>query len=447
MRTAKEFLVQECSNLGAVLDETLRFKYGLDGSSEFFTECQVRLKFLTKELKATAETDFGNLWNYKSALEELSGLIARIERSSVGEYSWPFVEQLKKIADAMCAEATLTNPNSLPKVHVLSDGGLGAYRIYPENNRPSAAEKRILTIVFPRTLKHFVLLHSILGHELGHAMWRCSKHQNALRTIVKQELQASGPFADQAATAKWLYDASAPLLVKQQLADIKAKKNITQANFFGLVADWDAWVEEILCDFVGLVTFGPSFVAAACNLLYALDPYGVVLGPLHPPVACRANYLLAAASELAFDAPAYGDEALNTSVQAFWTSLHTKRKPDPWLDVFQKNQIKRAAEAIATLIGPLVPAAYTTPSESDLALLMDQLRRLIPPVGFTVGHDLSFQTRTVDFRHVLYAGWITSANSPNIPFVTLNKLCEYGIMQQMAIDIDRGPDPHASAVT
>lgn len=61
MRTTKDFIEQEHSNLAAVLDETLRFKYGLEGSKDFFEECRDRLDFVSAELKRTLDTDTVNL--------------------------------------------------------------------------------------------------------------------------------------------------------------------------------------------------------------------------------------------------------------------------------------------------------------------------------------------------------------------------------------------------
>lgn len=322
-------------------------------------------------------------------------------------------------------------------VHVLSDGGLDAYRIYPERSRPSSSKTRILTIVFPRTLKHFVLLHSILGHELGHAMWSSPQHQSALRYILQKHLTAAGPFTDEEATAAWIYSKDAPEGVRRQLQDWAAN-DVDEKTFFPRAAIWDAWIEEILCDFVGVATFGPSFIAACCNLFYAVDPSGLQLGPEHPPVACRASYLLTAATQLGFNRREYKSAELNESVDKFWNQLEKKGAPDPWCKVFSEVQIKGALEAISQYISTLPPASYSQPSEEELSALLLQLRRLVPPVGFAIGADLTFQCRSVDFRHVLYAGWIASADSAEIPFDKINLLCEHAIMQQFAIDIALG---------
>jgi hypothetical protein len=443
MRTAKEFLEQECQNLGVVLEETLRFKYGPDGSKQFFEECQDRLAYVTGEIAKATATNTAGLEKAAFLLVQLSELVSRIERSSMGEYSWPFVEELKRLATVLCAEETLTDKNRAPKVHVLSDGGLDKYAIFTESNRASSAGKRILTIVFPRSLKHFVLLHSILGHEIGHAMWQCSKHQKDLKDVFGQHLFATGIFSSPQQTAQWLYSNSAPNELKAQLAHL-ATFGITQANFFGGWASWKAWTEEILCDFVGLLTFGPSFVAAECNLLYSLSAAGSTAGPRHPPVGCRINYLLQGTHIRGHDAENFADARLKDDVHAYWATLTARKQPSQWFDVFTDAQIKSTTDALSGLLATLPPAPYVAPSETDLIHLVDCLRSAVPPTGFEVAKHGTFSCRSVDFRHILYAGWIASTAVNDLKFKEINRLCEHGIMQQRAIDIELGPDPNGS---
>ncbi len=435
-RTAKEFLLQECANLQGVLEETLRFKYGLEGSKEFFEECQSRLTYIRQELDQTDQSEHDRLQLSSVLLNQLSDLVSRIERSSIGEYSWPFVEELKTIAAATCTEATAADPNTKPQFHVWSSGGLDAYAIQPEPSRPSGSRKRIHTIVLPKTLKHNVLLHSILGHEVGHAMFRCSKHQSALNAIFRDLVARTG-FENPAATASWLYSKDAPDRIKLQLAS-PTLANITAANFFTTVASWDAWMEEILCDFIGLITFGPSFVAAESNLLYAMDPSGTGLGPRHPPVGCRINYLLDAARLGGHSENVYEDATLNSNVSNFWNDQRAKRQTDLWFNVFPETQIQATIHKFDSLFRTLPPALYVKPAEGDLKALVDQLALIVPPVGFSIDSNGTMSWKKVDFRYVLYAGWISAANHSTVSFTNLNRLCEHAIMQQRAIEIEMG---------
>ncbi|NIF69589.1 hypothetical protein F3J16_05185 [Burkholderia sp. Ap-962] len=432
--TAKSFLLQECENIKAVLEETLRFKYGISGSKDFYDECNTRLAFITSEINATDEGDKIALATNLGLLLELSKLISRIERSSLGQYSWPFVDELKKIAFAICAEETLDDPETPPMVHVLSEGGLDSYAIFPEQQRPSAGKRRILTIVFPRTLKHFVLLHSILGHEIGHAMWRSSKHQAELRQALHDAFVVSnGKFSSQQATIAWIYDQNAPAEIRTQLTNLAAHG--LQQQFFFQWANWEAWKEEILCDLIGILTFGPSFIAAECNLLYSLDLTGVGIGTAHPPVGCRVNLFLMASRILGYREIQFPDHDLQAAYDRFWEELETYVKQDPWFNIFTENEIRTALDRIGAILGAHPPAAYMAPSLDLLADLFRQLQSAVPPIGFKLVEGKNPSAYSVDFRHILYAGWLASKGNQDIKFPDLNRLCEHAIMQQRAIDI------------
>src|ERR1700730_9081221 len=126
MRSVREFLAQECANLKTVLEETLRLKYGLvgTGSKEFYEECEARLTFLADEVSKVDESDHDSLQNLNCLLNQRTGLVSRIERCSISEYSWPFVDELKRVATSLCTEATVTNPKTPPQFYVFAGGGL-----------------------------------------------------------------------------------------------------------------------------------------------------------------------------------------------------------------------------------------------------------------------------------------------------------------------------------
>lgn len=431
---ARSFLLEECANVKRVLEETLRFEYGVGGSKDFYDECSTRLSFITSEIQAADERDFHSLAINHALLLELSRLISRIERSSLGQYSWPFVDELKKIAAAICAEETLDGSDAVPMVHVLSEGGLTAYAINPEQQRPSAGKRRILTIIFPRTLKHAVLLHSILGHEIGHAIWRSSKHQATLRQALSNAFTASGGrFNSPAATITWLFDNSAPVDVKARLALLQ-RQGLQPANFFNW-ASWDAWKEEILCDLIGILTFGPSFIAAECHLLYSVDLLGTNIGQAHPPVACRVNLFLTAAKILGYRDTTFGDKDVQKAFNLFWDELDSYKKVDPWFDVFTEAEITTALTEIGQLLDAHPPASFQNPTPPTLEHLYLQIRKGIPPIGFKLEQGTKPVNSTVDFRHILYAGWLATKRDTTISFHDVNRLCEHAIMQQAAIDI------------
>lgn len=428
--TPQAFLLQECKNVAELLDQTLRHEYGLDGSQDFYDECVTRLKFVEGQISSNTGADALEQWGFE--LNDLSKLICRIERSSIGEYSWPFVEELKMMADAICIENSASGKPS--KIYVLADGGLDAYRIFPEPKRPSHRNRLLLTIVFPKSLKHFVLLHSILGHELGHAIWRCSKHESTIRRdVLAKFVGVSGVFADQGSSLAHIFSPDAPADVKTQLS-IMAAHGINQGNFFQW-ATWDSWVEEILCDFVGLVAFGPSFVAAQCNLLPSINLNTHGFGPNHPSAAWRINLILRGAEILGFDTLPPQGHPSQAKVQEFWTKMHLSRTVDPWFDVLSDTQLSDALNGVSGLLRQHPPAGYTHPDVDAVGELVDSLERGVPPVGFTLTADGTPKCEHRDFRDILYAGWIASVQPGAPSFEQINRLCEHAIMQQSAIDI------------
>lgn len=428
--TPQAFLKQECKNVAALLDQILKHDYGLDGSQDFYDECVTRLKFIEGQISRTADANVLEEWGYE--LNDLSKLICRIERSSLGEYSWPFVEELKKMANAICIESSASGKPS--KIYVLADGGLDAYCIFPEPKRPSHRNRLLLTIVFPKTLKHFVLLHSILGHELGHAIWRCSKHEHTIRKDVRAKfVGVPGVFADENSTLAHIFSPAAPAEVKSLLSVMAAHK-IDQKNFFQW-ANWELWVEEILCDFVGLVAFGPSFVAAQCNLLPSINPNTHGFGPRHPSTAWRINLILRGATMLGFDALPPPAHPSRPKIEAFWKKMHSSRTADPWFDVLSDAQLSEALGGVSALLQKNPPAGYTHPDEEVVWELVRSLERGVPPVGFALTAEDTPACKHRDFREILYAGWIASVQ-PGMPsFEQINQLCEHAIMQQRAIEI------------
>jgi len=83
------------------------------------------------------------------------------------------------------------------------------------------------------------------------------------------------------------------------------------------------------------------------------------------------------------------------------------------------------------------------PDSQTLLQLVDMLFDRIPPCGSDLSGGEVPNNRTVDFRHILFAGWIAWANidslvhedHPQMDFLQINKLCEMGILHQRAIDL------------
>lgn len=430
--TPKAFLIEECGNVKDLLDNTLRHDYGIDSSRHFYDECAARLEFITNVISITDEADKQVLAALGGFLNELAALICRIERSSIGEYSWAFVEEVKQIASVVCCESTLTNPETPPNIYVFAEGGLTSYAIYTERIRPYPCQRRLLTIVFPKSLKHFVLLHPILGHELGHAIWQVSKHQQRLRDRVLSALQKPGsPLQNPTCLAARLYSDTAPQEVKDYLASING---LDEGTIFQKVK-FNAWIEEILCDLVGLAIFGPGFLAAHCRLLYTVAPSGITIGVDHPPVAWRFNMVWEASKILGYDVVPIPQDPHHQEIEKFWNVMEEFRKEEPWFNLLPMPILEEAILEIKSLLEEKAPAFYPIPDINKIGFLLNQLGQLIPPVGYCISDTHQPELTKVDFRDIIYAGWIAAVNDQRVTFKRINQLCEHAIMQQRAIEM------------
>jgi hypothetical protein len=83
------------------------------------------------------------------------------------------------------------------------------------------------------------------------------------------------------------------------------------------------------------------------------------------------------------------------------------------------------------------------PDESTLSSLVGMLTNHIPPCGSDLSGAASPVNRGVDFRHILFAGWLVAEKlttpsgsvKQGLTFDQLNRLCELGLLQQRAIDL------------
>ena len=431
---AKAFLQQECRNIKALLDSTLQHEYGIGGSEAFFAECSMRLELIDHVLDVVDESEPDELIDVGNYLIQLAELICRIERSALGAHSWPFVAELRKLALTCCSDpGQMGEP---PLIHVISDGGLDGYAMNPEPARPGYKFQLILTIVLPRSARHHVLLHSILGHEVGHAMYRCSVHQQALEANVLAVIK-DGIFAKPERTTKYIYSHAAAAEVRAFTKALKKKHGVTSSMLF-YWAKHEAWIEEILCDLVGVVIFGPSFVAAHFELLLGLSPTGAEFGSEHPPVGWRINAVLRCAELLHIDALPPKQHPLYPKLKRFWDRVKGRRLSDPWYNVFSDIQLNTAISNIQEILDPL-QTLYKRPSPELLCKLVKQLEASIPPTGFELGDDGVPRCEHVDFRHITFAGWVECQNQADSEFERINLLCEHGMMQQAAIDLSLKP--------
>jgi len=431
----KEFLLQECKNVRTTLRDVLRHDYTAGNSKDFYNEFSERLTFLESLLGPVDADDVSSLLTFADEVSLLSQLVHHIERSHAGEFPWSFTEYLQKITIPLCKE-NLAAHEGEPILRVYAEGGLYSYQINLENDLSVLnIGRRIFTIVFPRTLKHYVLLHAIFGHEIGHAAGTIPVHKAELRDKVIGPLWSSGPLTSTSQATSWLRSSSAPSAI-QALRNQYSDDSYTEINRNQL----DSWFQEFMCDLFGLVTFGPSFLAAHQTLLLALDPTGHRWGPYHPPYICRKAMLWHASKHLNWDEFTTGTKnaPLKQDLERFFAT-YTGPTPGPWEDVFTAKQVEDAVDGLTGILAAAGSPKFAVPDEVTLLSLIRMVQNEIPPCGSDLSGSPEPKNAAVDFRHILLAGWIVSEQSSiateNLDFLTLNKLCEMGMQQQRAIDL------------
>jgi hypothetical protein len=433
-----EFLREECRNVDRALQETLRHDYGPELTAEFYEECASRLDKITRQVQpgAITDADHQKIAALLADLSYLASLIVLIERSHLGEFSWPFADELRLLAKKILVEPDLLGGTNEPIVHVVSDGR--GYRIRNEDIVQSTSSHRRFTIVlFPRQFKDHVLLHAIFGHELGHAALSSTQIASTIQSQVFPAL-GSGVLASDEAATEWLCSDDAPTDLKAGLAAFQTKYG---EPFVLLETLRNLWLHEFICDLFGLLLFGPAFLAAHRSIIEPShpDPLKVdLLEPTHPPYGTRHALLVQAMRLLQWHKTitmdADGDFHLaELKVLTELTEDHAPR----WARIFSEKELDAAIKGIQAGLGDL---GYAQLSQTNMLALLGRLKNSLPPILDAINPDGSPRTEKADFRQILHAGWVfwggrDQLKPPSeLSFLQTNQLCNQALLQQRAIN-------------
>ena len=433
-------------------DETLRYDYGYERMAEFFSECRLRVDSLRASLVSASPDHLREIERIAQELSNLSSLITLIERSRLGEFSWPFADALRALAGRLCAEIPPHSRPVEPLFFISADGGIDAYRIHPEEDalQYCRTERRIFNIVFPRTLKYHVLLHTILGHEIGHAAWTITELLALVRKEVLNPLVKGSVLETKTAASTWWKDV-APTDNLIQFED-DAYDNETLEN----------WQQEFICDLFGLLLFGPSFLPAHRVLLATIDAEGIHPGWEHPPNISRFYVLSEAADILNWRTQLQPNETVNkNALNKFWSAVSpTADQFKEKLNVFSRQQIESAVLGLKNVLVDHGTEIYQLPAIESLEHALESLRDKVPPVGIKLNKDANgyvhLSNSPLDFRTILFAGWISWygrgdrdmwKGKPPPTFLDINRLCDQAILQQRAVTLKTGRASGGSVVS
>jgi hypothetical protein len=437
--TPLDFLSEEFRNVERALAETLRYDYGPERSKDYYDECASRLAEINKAIPGIALTDTSTIAAQMNQLGLLAGWISLIERSHLGEFSWPFADEIRRIAVKLLSEKHLKGHDLKPIVHVVSEGR--GYRIVNERLTATTSRRRLVVVAFPRTLKHHVLLHAIFGHELGHTALYTIGPGGVLKAQVVHALISSGPLRDLVAMNAWLHKASAPPEIKAELTRY-AKTQGSKFNFTEQLRE--SWLVELICDLFGLLLFGPSFLGAHRALLQSIRPSPFDLGlgfPTHPPYAIRRKMLTSALNLLHWNIPltSPANGSTHEAEKAFVQYISDDPFP-AWAAVFDDTQLAAAIAGIQMVFAPHSGLNHIPSTAATVVELVERLRRGLPPILETFDASGKPTYERVGISQVLYAGWVYWLGRAHLTdrvqllFFDTNRLCDYALLQQRAIN-------------
>jgi hypothetical protein len=434
-----EFLNEEFENAKAVLRETLRHDYGPAQSEGYYEECDLRLKGIDADIRVIKPADNKQIFTYLGQLSYLNVFVSLIERSRLGEFSWPFAYDLRETAELLLTKDLITGELLPPIVHIVAEGE--GYRIFYESQVPMATSKRRFVVVqFPRSLKHHVLLHALFGHELGHNALFTTTTGAVLQSTALQALTAQGPLKDVATMNAWVTSQKAPQEVKDALAKYQTDNGLP---FSFTDAHRQSWLIELICDFFGFLLFGPAFMAAHRVYLECSNSSAYEINvdtPTHPPFALRHKMLVLLMDITQWSTPitAVGDQAFHRAETELLRFL-LDDPYDAWASIFSKPALQPAVNAVKGIFAAHPDLGYVPIDAAALKTLITRLTNGLPPILADIDENGNPQLKKVRISQTLHAGWVYwtgrqhLTTNVDLDFLKTNKLCDRALLQERAI--------------
>ena len=427
-----DYLYETFGSVRSTLSQSLRFDYGPNCSSEFYAECSSRLDGIEQEIRLVSAVDYLTIAARIGEIELLANWIALIERSHLGEFSWPFADHVRSIAALFLSESTLSGIPSTPIIHIVAEGS--GYQILNERRIPATTgRQRFAVIKFPRHFKENVLLHPLFGHELGHTAVFTTKTGGAIKSKVLPALLSGSDVSDATTITNWLHRNDAPTEIKSMLSSLGGAYSFPNEYV-------ERWHTEFLCDLFGLWLFGPCFVAAHKTLILSSSTTPFNPSETHPPYAARHRMLVRALRLLGWDSPAISPT--HTEHRAAEQDFYDFVLADPypsWASVFSDAALKGGLSSIETILAPF-DLTFKLSSSDFLHVAVDRISRGIPPIFESLNESGSPNLVKSPFSHILQAGWIYwlgkarfKAGLP-LRFEHANGLCNQALLQQTAIN-------------
>jgi len=266
--------------------------------------------------------------------------------------------------------------------------------------------KQLVTVGFPGLEMGRLLVHSIIGHELGHCLYVERKLENKLLPLVKPDEQKLNTLVKELAETRLptVFKAETTPTGQRTLSEYITEVEIKSSLIRGINDLGKLWVKELTCDAIGYCLFGPAYLFAALNVLTLAYAFDSDRGT-HPPNRMRFLLLYKI-----LDKETGFLSILDPKVVKFlesWRSVTRSQAPqftDPVRDLsgsailnIYDNIINTATLAVDSA-GPYSASENT----AELQELVKRAEALIPPnelIKNGVSHEVKFQS-------ILNAGWL-----------------------------------------
>lgn len=258
-----------------------------------------------------------------------------------------------------------------------------------------------------------VLMHCILGHEIGHAIYEKSGSANILRQLIELDDATISRLVD-IGFGHYLQEISLnPEQRPPQLDLERTRQYIEYTTRLNLPKVISSWVQEIYCDIIGAGIFGPSF---ACALSVFLLPFSDIDEPqdTHPCHRLRMQVCLHALDR---SDPGFGYRKLQghesrTEFEAMtllWKDMVGTRAHPP------ENLIAKAVfKAVVKMRNNIILEAKTALNgkyfppikfKKSISLLRKRIYDWLPPNEYQ--NNIGDEFTVASLEEIFNAGWLT----------------------------------------
>lgn len=155
-------------------------------------------------------------------------------------------------------------------------------------NKSTKKKKKLFVVAFPSIERKNILLHCLLGHELGHVLFSAKNFINIDNFYKKASIKIRNSIEEE----------------DFQTKDNLEKTKKINASFKYVKAIWERGFEEIFSDIIGTLLFGPSFLFAEFESIFQskfpLDNLPNRKNKFYPPWRTRLRYIYNLCNELKF---------------------------------------------------------------------------------------------------------------------------------------------------